>query len=63
VRPYLEKRKKSHKKRTGGVAQGIDPEFKPKYYKKKKKRETKGTKLRKEDSEKSPIQLPVGLET
>jgi hypothetical protein len=41
VRPYLEKRKKSHKKRTGGVAQGIDPEFKPKYYKKKKKERDK----------------------
>jgi hypothetical protein len=32
VRPYLEK---NHKK--GGEAQGVDPEFKPQYCKKKKK--------------------------
>jgi hypothetical protein len=31
IRPYL---KKTHqKKRTGGVAQGIEPEFKPEYHK------------------------------
>jgi hypothetical protein len=34
-RPYL---KKTHpKKRAGGVAQGVGPEFKPQYRKKKKK--------------------------
>jgi hypothetical protein len=26
-----------HKKRAGGVAQGVDPDFKPQYCKKKKK--------------------------
>jgi hypothetical protein len=35
VRPYLEKKKSQ--KRTGGVAQGVDPEFNPQYHKKKKK--------------------------
>jgi hypothetical protein len=35
VRPYLEK--PHHKKRAGGVARGIGPEFKPQYSKKKKK--------------------------
>jgi hypothetical protein len=29
-RPYLEK-KPSKKERTGGVAQGVGPEFKPQY--------------------------------
>jgi hypothetical protein len=31
-------KKTHHKKRAGGVAQGIDPEFKHQYYKKKKKK-------------------------
>jgi hypothetical protein len=35
VRPYLEKL--HHNKRAGGAAQGVDPEFKPQYHKKKKK--------------------------
>jgi hypothetical protein len=35
-RPYL--KKAHHKNRAGGVAQGEDPEFKPQYHKKKKKR-------------------------
>jgi hypothetical protein len=35
-RPYLENT--HYKKRTGGVAQGIGPEFKAQYCKKKKKR-------------------------
>jgi hypothetical protein len=35
VRPYLEKA--HHKKRAGGVAQGVDPEFKHQYRQKKKK--------------------------
>jgi hypothetical protein len=35
VRPYFEKT--HHKKRTDGVAQGVDPEFKPQYGKKFKK--------------------------
>jgi hypothetical protein len=34
VRPYLEKY--LHKKRAGGVAQGVGTEFKPWYHKKKK---------------------------
>jgi hypothetical protein len=34
VRPCLEKT--HHKKGTGGVTQGVDPEFKPQYWKKKK---------------------------
>jgi hypothetical protein len=33
----------SHKKRAGGVAQGIGPEFKPQNCKKKKKKEKKKT--------------------
>jgi hypothetical protein len=36
MRPYLEKH--PSQKRTGGVAQGIGPEFKPQYCKKKKKK-------------------------
>jgi hypothetical protein len=35
MRPYLEKA--FHNKRASGVAQGIDPELKPEYWKKKKK--------------------------
>jgi hypothetical protein len=35
VRPSLEK--KTPRKRAGGVAQGVGPEFKPQYQKKKKK--------------------------
>jgi hypothetical protein len=35
VRPYL--KKNSSQKRAGGVAQGVDPEFKPQYQKKKEK--------------------------
>jgi hypothetical protein len=33
VRPYLKKNhyKKKKKKKAGGVAQGLDPEFKPQY--------------------------------
>jgi hypothetical protein len=34
VRPYLEKT--HHKRRAGGVAQGVGPEFKPQYPKKPK---------------------------
>jgi hypothetical protein len=34
ARPFLEKI--HHKKRAGGVAQGVGPEFKPQYHKKKK---------------------------
>jgi hypothetical protein len=30
---------KPTQKRAGGVAQGVDPEFKPQYHKKKKERE------------------------
>jgi glutamine amidotransferase-like uncharacterized protein len=39
MRLYLKKH--HHKKRTGAVAQGVDPEFKPQYYNKKKKKERK----------------------
>jgi hypothetical protein len=35
VRPYLEK--PYHKKRAGGVARGVGPEFKPQFRKKKNK--------------------------
>jgi hypothetical protein len=38
ARPFLEKI--HHKKRAGGVAQGVGPEFKPQYHKKKKKQPT-----------------------
>jgi hypothetical protein len=37
--PYLEKKKKQKnpsQKRAGGVAQGVGPDFKPQYHKKKK---------------------------
>jgi hypothetical protein len=37
VRAYL--KQTCHKKRAGGVSQGVSPEFKPQYYKKKKKKE------------------------
>jgi hypothetical protein len=33
----ISKKKKTFKKRAGGVAQGVGPEFKPQYHKKKKK--------------------------
>jgi hypothetical protein len=32
------KKKKTHKKRTGGVAQGVGPECKPQYWEKEKKK-------------------------
>jgi hypothetical protein len=38
-KPYLEK--PITKKRTGVVAQGVGPEFKPQYLKKKKKKKKK----------------------
>jgi hypothetical protein len=41
VRTYLEKT--LYKKRAGGVAQGVGPEFKPQYDKKKKKNPNKQT--------------------
>jgi hypothetical protein len=37
MRPYLRKTHHKKKERTGGVAQGEGPEFKPQYSKKKKK--------------------------
>jgi hypothetical protein len=36
MRPYL--KKSHHKKRVGGMTQGIDPEFKPQYCKRKKEK-------------------------
>jgi hypothetical protein len=39
MKPYLEK-KKQPQKRADGVAQGIGPEFKSQYLKKKKKNST-----------------------
>jgi hypothetical protein len=36
MRPHLEKKKKSQKQ-AGGVAQSVDPEFKPQYCKNKTK--------------------------
>jgi hypothetical protein len=36
MKPYLKKKKSQ--KRSGGVAQGVGPEFKPQYHKKKKKK-------------------------
>jgi hypothetical protein len=40
MRPYLKKKKKTltKKERSGGVAQGVGPEFKPQYCKKKKRK-------------------------
>jgi hypothetical protein len=35
MRPYLEKT--LHKKKAGGVVQGVGPEFKPQYKKKRQK--------------------------
>jgi hypothetical protein len=40
VRPYL-KKNPSQKKRAGGVAQGVGPEFKPSTAKKKKQKANK----------------------
>jgi hypothetical protein len=37
VRPYLEKN--PSQKRAGGIAQGVGPEFKPQYLKKKPKKQ------------------------
>jgi hypothetical protein len=39
MRPYLEKT--HHKKRAGGVTQGVGSEFKPQYHKKKKPKQNK----------------------
>jgi hypothetical protein len=36
MRPYL--KKPYHKKLAGGMTQGVDPEFKPQYCKKKKRK-------------------------
>jgi predicted P-loop ATPase len=44
--------KTHHKKRTGGVTQGVGPEFKPQYCKKKKNK----PKTKKETNKKSPKQ-------
>jgi hypothetical protein len=38
LRPYLEKN--PSQKRTGGMAQGVGPEFKPQYYQNKTKNQT-----------------------
>jgi hypothetical protein len=35
MRPYLKKKKILHRKRAGRVVQGIGPEFKPQYCKKR----------------------------
>jgi hypothetical protein len=43
MRPYLEKI--HHKKRAGGVAQGVGPEFKHECCKKKEKEKEKGKKI------------------
>jgi hypothetical protein len=48
MRHYLKKQNKTMKtlqKRAGGVAQGVDPEFKPQYCKKKKKRKKIGLRM------------------
>jgi hypothetical protein len=37
VRPYLRKKKNPSQEKAGGLAQGVGPEFKPQYHKKKKK--------------------------
>jgi hypothetical protein len=39
VRPYLRKKKNPSQEKAGGLAQGVGPEFKPQYHKKKKKKE------------------------
>jgi hypothetical protein len=36
LKPVLILKKTHHKKRAGGVAQGVGPKFKPQYCKKKK---------------------------
>jgi hypothetical protein len=38
MKPCLRKKRKKITKRTGSVAQGVGPEFKPQYCKKKKKK-------------------------
>jgi hypothetical protein len=37
VHKNLSKKTKKSQKRAGGVTEGVDPEFKPQYHKKKKK--------------------------
>jgi hypothetical protein len=64
MRPYFKKNKnqnikKNHtKKRTGGVAQGVGPEFKSQYCKRKKKRK----KERNEDKEAGEASSEAGFE-
>jgi hypothetical protein len=41
MRPYLENT--HHKKRAGGAAQGVDPEFKPQCPQKHKEKKREGT--------------------
>jgi hypothetical protein len=38
VHEILSQKKKNHKNRTGGVAQGVEPELKPQYHKKRKEK-------------------------
>jgi hypothetical protein len=45
MRPYLEKPFTQTQKSSGGVARGVDPEFKPQYYKKKKKKQNQKLKI------------------
>jgi hypothetical protein len=40
MRPYLKKKKTPSQKRAGGVAQGVGPEFKSQYRKKKKRKKS-----------------------
>jgi hypothetical protein len=41
VRKTLSQKRITKSKRVGGVTQGVGPEFKPQYYKKKKNKEQK----------------------
>jgi hypothetical protein len=46
LRPYLKKKKKpftEKRKRVDGVTEGVGPEFKPQYCKKKKKKKGTGS--------------------
>jgi hypothetical protein len=52
-RPYL--KTILHKKRAGGVTQGVDPEFKPQYQKKKNKKPKNPTSSMKKSNSSSLI--------
>jgi hypothetical protein len=62
MRPYLEKPFTQTQKSSGGVARGVDPEFKPQYCKKKKKQnKTKNSRYRSNNIKESLSMLAISL--